>query len=74
MGGGMDLMFPHHECEIAQAKAANGGKAPVKYWMHNNMLTIDGVKMSKSPRVKWTEEAITNLKNRRITRGFGGKS
>ncbi|EAY31473.1 cysteine--tRNA ligase [Microscilla marina] len=61
-GGGMDLMFPHHECEIAQAKAANGGKAPVKYWMHNNMLTIDGVKMSKSPRVKWSEEALTNLK------------
>lgn len=61
-GGGMDLMFPHHECEIAQARAANDGKAPVKYWMHNNMLTIDGVKMSKSPRVKWDEDAITNLK------------
>lgn len=61
-GGGMDLMFPHHECEIAQAKAANGGKTPVKYWMHNNMLTIDGVKMSKSPRVKWDEGALTNLK------------
>ncbi len=47
-GGGMDLMFPHHECEIAQAKAAHQGQAPVKYWLHNNMITIDGAKMSKS--------------------------
>ena len=47
-GGGMDLAFPHHECEIAQAKAANNGIAPVKYWMHNNMITVDGKKMSKS--------------------------
>ncbi len=46
-GGGMDLMFPHHECEIAQAKASTG-KAPVKYWLHNNMITIDNAKMSKS--------------------------
>jgi cysteinyl-tRNA synthetase len=46
-GGGMDLMFPHHECEIAQAKASNK-KAPAKYWMHNNMVTINGQKMSKS--------------------------
>ena len=60
-GGGMDLMFPHHECEIAQLKAVNGGKKPVKYWMHNNMLTIDGVKMSKSPRLRWSEEALANL-------------
>ncbi len=47
-GGGLDLMFPHHECEIAQAKASNGGKAPVKYWLHNNMITMEGQKMSKS--------------------------
>ncbi|MDW8295571.1 MAG: cysteine--tRNA ligase [Raineya sp.] len=47
-GGGMDLIFPHHECEIAQAKAANAGKSPVKYWMHNNMVTVNGQKMSKS--------------------------
>ena len=47
-GGGMDLIFPHHECEVAQAKAANAGKAPVKYWMHNNMVTVNGQKMSKS--------------------------
>jgi cysteinyl-tRNA synthetase len=46
-GGGMDLQFPHHECEIAQSTAANG-KEPVKYWMHNNMITIDGQKMARS--------------------------
>ena len=46
-GGGMDLLFPHHECEIAQSKAANG-KESVKYWMHNNMITIGGQKMGKS--------------------------
>jgi cysteinyl-tRNA synthetase len=46
-GGGMDLKFPHHECEIAQATGANG-KAPVNYWMHSNMLTVNGQKMSKS--------------------------
>jgi cysteinyl-tRNA synthetase len=46
-GGGMDLKFPHHECEIAQATAANG-KAPVRYWLHANMLTVNGQKMSKS--------------------------
>ena len=46
-GGGMDLKFPHHECEIAQAEATNG-VSPVKYWMHANMLTLNGKKMSKS--------------------------
>lgn len=46
-GGGLDLKFPHHECEIAQATGANG-KAPVKYWLHSNMLTVNGQKMSKS--------------------------
>ena len=46
-GGGMDLKFPHHECEIAQGKACNG-IAPVRYWMHANMLTMNGQKMSKS--------------------------
>ncbi|MBF0349837.1 MAG: cysteine--tRNA ligase [SAR324 cluster bacterium] len=45
-GGGMDLKFPHHECELAQARAL--GKSFAKYWMHTNMLTIDGQKMSKS--------------------------
>jgi cysteinyl-tRNA synthetase len=46
-GGGMDLMFPHHECEIAQNRAGLG-KDSVKYWMHNNMITIAGQKMGKS--------------------------
>ncbi|MDE6190792.1 MAG: cysteine--tRNA ligase [Muribaculum sp.] len=46
-GGGMDLMFPHHECEIAQSVAHNG-KDSVHYWMHNNMITIAGKKMGKS--------------------------
>src|SRR5690606_13540962 len=46
-GGGMDLKFPHHECEIAQATGATG-KPPVKYWLHSNMLTVNGQKMSKS--------------------------
>ena len=43
----MDLMFPHHECEIAQSMAHNGHEA-VRYWMHNNMITINGKKMGKS--------------------------
>ena len=46
-GGGMDLMFPHHECEIAQ-NVASRGCVGVKYWMHNNMITINGQKMGKS--------------------------
>lgn len=46
-GGGMDLIFPHHESEIAQSVAANGHDH-VRYWMHNNMITIDGQKMGKS--------------------------
>ncbi len=46
-GGGMDLKFPHHECEIAQGKGCNG-VSPVKYWMHANMLTMNGARMSKS--------------------------
>lgn len=46
-GGGLDLQFPHHECEIAQSVGAYG-KDPVRYWMHTNMLTVNGQKMSKS--------------------------
>ncbi len=46
-GGGMDLIFPHHECEIAQAVASQGHEM-VHYWMHNNMITINGQKMGKS--------------------------
>ena len=46
-GGGMDLMFPHHECEIAQSTAALGHDS-ARYWVHNNMITINGQKMGKS--------------------------
>ncbi len=46
-GGGMDLLFPHHECEIAQTTAATG-KSAVRYWVHNNMITINGQKMARS--------------------------
>jgi cysteinyl-tRNA synthetase len=46
-GGGMDLQFPHHECEIAQSAVCNH-KIPAKYWLHNNMITINGRKMGKS--------------------------
>lgn len=46
-GGGMDLKFPHHECEIAQNEACTG-QTPVNYWMHANMLTLNGKKMAKS--------------------------
>ena len=46
-GGGMDLKFPHHECEVAQCVGANG-KSPVNYWMHANMLTLNGKRMSKT--------------------------
>jgi cysteinyl-tRNA synthetase len=46
-GGGMDLLFPHHECEVAQSRIATG-KDSVRYWMHNNLITINGQKMGKS--------------------------
>jgi len=46
-GGGLDLMFPHHECEIAQSQASDG-IPPVHYWLHNNLITIEGQKMGKS--------------------------
>lgn len=46
-GGGMDLKFPHHDCEIAQAESCND-QSPVNYWMHSNMLTLNGKKMAKS--------------------------
>jgi cysteinyl-tRNA synthetase len=47
-GGGMDLQFPHHECEIAQSAVYSGGKLNARYWLHNNMITINGRKMGKS--------------------------
>lgn len=47
-GGGMDLQFPHHECEIAQSNVCNHTTTPANFWIHNNMITIDGRKMGKS--------------------------
>jgi cysteinyl-tRNA synthetase len=47
-GGGMDLMFPHHESEIAQSCICHSGTVPARYWLHNNMITINGKKMGKS--------------------------
>lgn len=47
-GGGMDLLFPHHESEIAQSSICHGGHVPARYWLHNNMITINGKKMGKS--------------------------
>ena len=53
-GGGMDLKFPHHECEIAQNVGAHGEPRPVNFWMHGNMLTVNGRKMAKSEDRKST--------------------
>ena len=56
-GGGMDLKFPHHECEIAQAESMTN-QAPVNYWLHANMLTLNGKKMAKSTGNNILPEAI----------------
>ena len=61
-GGGIDLKFPHHECEIAQCEAANGNK-PVNYWLHTNMLTLNNKKMSKSTGNNILPVEIINGKN-----------
>lgn len=68
-GGGLDLMFPHHECEIAQSKAAYG-EAPVKYWMHNNMVTVNGTKMGKSLGNFITIEDLFSGKNKLLERSY----
>lgn len=68
-GGGLDLMFPHHECEIAQSKAAYG-EAPVKYWMHNNMVTVNGTKMGKSLGNFITIEDLFSGKNQLLERSY----
>ncbi len=68
-GGGMDLKFPHHECEIAQAQACNH-VAPVKYWMHGNMLTMNGKKMSKSTGNNILPEEIFTGDNPNITKAY----
>jgi cysteinyl-tRNA synthetase len=68
-GGGMDLKFPHHECEIAQAQACNH-KAPVRYWMHGNMLTMNGKKMAKSTGNNILPEEIFTGNNKNISKAY----
>ncbi len=68
-GGGMDLKFPHHECEIAQAEACNG-QAPVNYWMHANMLIMNGKKMAKSTGNFILPTEIFSGDNPHITKAF----
>lgn len=69
-GGGMDLKFPHHECEIAQGTAANG-KKPVNYWLHSNMLTVNGQKMSKSLGNSFLPRELFAGKHALLDRGYG---
>jgi cysteinyl-tRNA synthetase len=68
-GGGMDLKFPHHECEIAQSVAADG-KPPVRYWMHGNMLTVNGRKMAKSEGNGFTPEELISGNHKLLERGY----
>ncbi len=68
-GGGMDLKFPHHECEIAQANAAYG-KDPVKYWLHSNMLTFNGRKMAKSEGTGITPSQLISGNHPLLEKGF----
>lgn len=68
-GGGMDLKFPHHECEIAQGEAATG-KTPVHYWMHANMLTLNGKKMAKSTGNNILPTEIFTGENENLEKGF----
>ncbi|MDO5655040.1 MAG: cysteine--tRNA ligase [Flavobacteriaceae bacterium] len=68
-GGGMDLKFPHHECEIAQAKGTTG-LAPVKYWMHTNMLIMNGQKMSKSTGNTINPDELVSGNNQLFEKAF----
>ncbi len=68
-GGGMDLKFPHHECEIAQNKGATG-KDPVKYWLHGNMLTVNGRKMAKSEGNGFTPEELVTGNHKLLDKGY----
>jgi len=68
-GGGMDLKFPHHECEIAQAEASNG-HSPVNYWLHANMLTLNGKKMSKSTDNNIYPNEIFSGDNKILSKAF----
>jgi cysteinyl-tRNA synthetase len=69
-GGGMDLKFPHHECEIAQATAATG-KPPVNYWIHSNMLTVAGQKMSKSLGNSFLPHELFTGTHKLLDKGYG---
>ncbi len=68
-GGGMDLKFPHHECEIAQGQAANG-VAPVNYWMHANLLTLNGQKMAKSTGNNILPEELFTGENKNLSKAY----
>jgi cysteinyl-tRNA synthetase len=69
-GGGMDLKFPHHECEIAQNVAANKTENPVGYWIHGNKLTVNGRKMSKSEGNGFTPEELITGNHQLLKRGY----
>ena len=69
-GGGMDLKFPHHECEIAQNIGANGGERPVRYWMHGNMLTVNGRKMAKSEGNGFTPDELITGNHKLLDKGY----
>ncbi|MDM1372470.1 cysteine--tRNA ligase [Myroides marinus] len=68
-GGGMDLKFPHHECEIAQNEASTGN-SPVNYWMHANMLTLNGKKMAKSTGNNILPDELFSGENTILSKGF----
>ncbi len=68
-GGGMDLVFPHHECEIAQSVASQGKEA-VHYWMHNNMITINGQKMARSLGNFITLDELFTGSNETLTQAY----
>ncbi|MFY7707593.1 MAG: cysteine--tRNA ligase [Flavobacteriales bacterium] len=68
-GGGMDLKFPHHECEIAQNVGAHGHE-PVRYWMHGNMLTVNGRKMAKSEGNGFTPEELITGSHKLLDKGY----
>jgi len=68
-GGGLENQFPHHECEIAQSEAANGVQF-VRYWVHNNMVTVDGQKMGKSLNNFITLKQAFSGAHERLTKGY----
>ena len=68
-GGGLDLKFPHHECEIAQAECINS-KSPVNFWIHTNMMTLNGKKMSKSTNNNILPKDLFSGKNDKFKKAF----